>query len=191
MNKKQSASSVRTNPKYGGITSEAVAAKTGRTWPEWVKTLDKAGCAKLSHKEIATIVHEQFSVPGWWSQMVTVGYEQAKGLREVHQTSAGYSASVSATIGVPVGELFRAWTDARRRARWCPVGLKLRNSTADKYARFDLPDGGILAVNFYEKGAAKSQVAAQHDKLGSAVEVAEFKATWKAALAALKTSLAT
>lgn len=91
--------------KAAGISSEAVQAKTGKTWTEWFKLLDKAGAAKWPHKEIAELIHDEFGCPGWWSQMVTVGYEQARGLRVKHQSATGYSANVSKTIGVPIATL--------------------------------------------------------------------------------------
>ena len=45
------------------------------------KLLDKDGCKKMPHKQIAEIVHEKYGVGPWWCQMVTVGYEQSRGLR--------------------------------------------------------------------------------------------------------------
>ena len=38
-----------------GIGDEAVRAKTGRDWAEWLAVLDAAGAAKMTHKEISRI----------------------------------------------------------------------------------------------------------------------------------------
>ena len=56
----------------------------------------------MSHKEIAVYISEKEGCPSWWCQMVTVGYEQERGLREKHQKPDGYSVSASKTVAVPV-----------------------------------------------------------------------------------------
>jgi hypothetical protein len=125
------------NDIYAGIGSDAVEAKTGRTWAEWIAALDKAGAADWPHKRIAEHVHDEFGCPGWWSQMVTVGYEQAKGLRVKHQTTSGYNANASKTIGVPVAKLYKAWSDPKMRDKWL-VGAKkmvVRKATPNKSLR--------------------------------------------------------
>ena len=65
------------NDKYAGVGSEAVQAKTGKTWAEWFAILDAADAQTMSHPRIARYLQEEHSVPDWWCQMVTVGYEQA------------------------------------------------------------------------------------------------------------------
>ncbi|MDQ5977623.1 MAG: hypothetical protein QG602_595, partial [Verrucomicrobiota bacterium] len=65
----------RAADQYGGISSAAVKKATGRTWAEWFAVLDKAGAAKLPHKEIALRLQRTHRLADWWGQMVTVGYE--------------------------------------------------------------------------------------------------------------------
>src|SRR5688572_364341 len=102
-----------------GMTDAAIAAKTGRTWNEWVRVLDGDGAATMRHRDIAALLHERHGVPGWWSQMVTVGYERIKGLRERGQRLSGaYEATKSKTFAVPVKTLFEAWADDNTRRRW-------------------------------------------------------------------------
>jgi hypothetical protein len=57
------------------VSDAAIAARTGRTWAEWIATLDGEGARDLSHGGIAELVHSRFGVDGWWSQSV-VGYER-------------------------------------------------------------------------------------------------------------------
>jgi hypothetical protein len=66
-----------------GIRDAAVREKTGKSWQEWFTVLDRAGCAKMPHREIAAYVDENYEVSPWWGQMVTVAYEQARGLRRL------------------------------------------------------------------------------------------------------------
>src|SRR5436305_706796 len=104
----------KTKDTYAGISSDAVNAKTGKGWAEWFAVLDEAGAAKWPHKEIAKFLHEH-ACGDWWSQMVTVGYEQARGLRVKHQTADGFTAGASKTVDVPVAALFKSWTDDKTR----------------------------------------------------------------------------
>lgn len=68
--------------KTTGISDDAVRAKTGKTWAEWFSILDSAAAAKKKHVEIARFLRKKQRCASWWSQMVTVGYERARGLRE-------------------------------------------------------------------------------------------------------------
>jgi hypothetical protein len=78
----------------------AVEAKIGKPWQEWFSVLDAAGAAcstefrrfpqsgtplqlaagarQMDHQSIAAHLYKHLGVPGWWAQMVTVGYEQAR-----------------------------------------------------------------------------------------------------------------
>lgn len=172
------------------ISDEAVKKATGRDWKEWLRLLDKAGAKKLAHREIATIVSEQFGAPPWWSQMVTVTYERERGLREVHQTPAGFQASVSRTMAVPIDELFAAWNDAKRRRSWLRASkIIVRKATPNKSIRITWSDGTNVEAGFFAKGATKSQVAVQHSKLAGKADVAAKKALWSEALTRLREQL--
>ena len=150
-----------------GIGDAAVESKTGKTWQEWFAILDEAEAQSMSHAETARYLNETQGVPPWWSQMVTVGYEQARGIREKHQAPGGYQVSASKTIGVPVAAVYRAWADDRTRDRWLPgEAIRIRKASANKSLRVTWSDGETsLDVNFYDKGGAKSQVVVQHSKL--------------------------
>src|SRR5512146_48686 len=80
--------------------------------------VDRAGARKMAHKDIALLLSRKFGVPDWWGQLVTVGYEQARGLRAAHERSDGFAATASRTVHAPVDRLFDAWRDAQSRGRW-------------------------------------------------------------------------
>lgn len=177
--------------RVAGISSEAVRAKTGKGWAEWFTILDGAGAPKLSHPEIATYLYEKRKVPGWWCQMVAVGYEQARGLREKHETSTGFQASVSKTIEIPIGALFQAWQDDKIRNQWLPKApMTIRKSTTNKSIRAAW-DGTIsnMDVRFYAKGKGKSQVVVDQTKLKNSSEVRRMKDYWGERLETLKKKL--
>src|SRR5438445_12519365 len=114
--------------KANGIGSDAVRARTGKTWDEWFKILDAAGAAKMSHRQIVAVLSNRYDVGPWWQQMVTVGYEKERGLRRDHQKPDGYEISRSKTIAAPLAELFAAWQDGKRRGRWLKDAITVRRA---------------------------------------------------------------
>lgn len=171
------------------ISDTAVQAKTGKTWAEWFAVLDKAGAARLDHKGIVAIL-ARLGVDGWWCQMVTVGYEQERGLRERHQKADGYAVSASKTIGVPVERLFAAWHDAKLRKRWLKEAITIRKATAPKSLRITWADCATsVEVNLYPKAEAKCQVAVQHSKLADPGAAVKMKAFWGEKLEQLKSAI--
>jgi hypothetical protein len=173
--------------KLAGMSDASVKEKTGRTWTLWVGTLDRIGANEWPHRKIAKHLHEECGVPGWWSQMVAVGYERIKGLRVVGQRHDGaFEASKSKTFAVPLPRLYRAWSNARSRGKWLPgKGLTVRASTPERSMRISWSDGTSVQVWFVAKGNAKSQVALAHAKLKSKADVEERKAYWQERLEAL------
>lgn len=173
-----------------GMSDAAVAAKTGRTWPEWVRALDAIGAVAMEHREIARRVHEETGLD-WWSQAVTVAYERIRGLREIGQRrGGGYEASRSRTFGVPVAELYRAFADGRRRRRWLDAEVTIRRATPDRSVRMTWPDGTRVDVWLVEKGEARSAASVQHGRLPSKEAADAAKAYWGERLDSLKALLA-
>jgi hypothetical protein len=181
----------KSGKKTAGIGDEAVQKATGKNWSQWQNVLDKAGAYKWPHAQIARYVHDKFRISGWWSQMVTVGYEQARGLREKHQKASGYESSVSKTVAVPLKDLYESWEDEKLRESWLgKVSLTIRKATPRKSMRITWSDGATsLDVNFYPKGAKRSQVVVQHTKLADANAVQRSKEFWSGTLNGLKTRL--
>lgn len=166
-------------------SDEAVKAKTGKTWAEWCEILDKAGAKEWKHKEIARYLSDKQRVPPWWSQMVAVGYERERGMREKFQKCDGeFSASGSRTMRVPLEKLYAAWADEKTRRKWLTgAKVEVTSVTKNKYFRARWNGGeSRLAVGFYAKGPTKSQVAVDHEKLANARECAKMKAYWFEAL---------
>lgn len=173
------------------VSSAAVQQATGKTWDEWLTLLDGDGAAAMAHPQIAALAHEKHGAPEWWAQAITVGYEQARGLRARYQLSDGFAANASRTVNVPVGVLFAAWADDERRARWLPgAPLAVRKATPHKSLRLNWEgDASSVDVEFTAKGEAKSQVAVQHKRLPDAEAAAAMKAYWGDALDRMKAGL--
>lgn len=174
------------------IRDAAVQAKTGRDWTEWFTLLDAEGAANMTHRQIAAALSDRHGLSGWWSQMVTVAYEQARGRREPHQTSRGYQVGVSKTVPVNVDALFTAWEDDASRRQWLgDESITIRRATRPKSMRVTWSDGQTnVDVSFWDKGPAKSTVQVQHSKLADRKEVEAKRTFWRAALARLARQLA-
>ena len=164
------------------ISDEAVKAKTGKDWRQWFAILDKVGAAKMSHKEIAQYLYDRLGVPGWWSQMVAVEYEQGRGLRKRHQKADGYAVSTSRTFEAQVSSIYKVWIDEKLRSKWLKDRIIITKATTNKSIRITWPDNTHIDVYFYSKSKTKSQVAVQHSKLGSSAQVERARSRWKVAL---------
>jgi uncharacterized protein YndB with AHSA1/START domain len=173
--------------RFAGVGSEAVMKATGRAWDEWLKVLDRAGAKRMPHKDIADMLYRKFSVPGWWSQMLTVGYEQARGLRLPGQKTDGFSATASKTVAVPLDQLFTAWTEPQR-SRWLPgAPLEVKRSSDGKSIRMTWTLGGSsVEVGFADKGGGRSMVAVEHSRLPDVAAMQMQKTYWSEALGRLK-----
>ena len=165
----------------------AVQARTGKTWAQWYKTLDEAGAKDLDHPAIVALLHEQ-GVGPWWEQMVAVSYEQARGLREVHQKPEGYEITISRTLPVPVSLLYNAWNDPLKRRQWLKNSeFEIRKATLNKTLRITWVDGKTHVVAaFNAKGPGKTQVAVQHSKLADSKAATRMKMYWAAQLKNLR-----
>jgi len=182
---------VQSGDVIGGISSAAVRAATGKSWKQWCTLLDKAGGRSMNHKEIVAVVGGKYDVGPWWQQMVTVGYEQAAGLRKKHEKPEGFQISRSKTYAVPASKVFAAWSTSARRAAWLGnKSITVRKSTRNKNLRVTWSDGKTsLDVQLVPKGAAKTQLTVQHSKLPSSREAEKMKSYWSQTLARLATAL--
>ena len=173
-----------------GMSDAAVKKATGCNWSKWVKALDHHGAPALSHREIARLIRDKYKTSSWWSQMIAVGYERIRGLRERGQRSGGtYTINKSGTFAVAVDELFAAFKP-QGLARWLD-GAKptVRKATLSKSVRILWEAGTKVEVNFFRKGEAKSQDQLQHDGFPSKAAAETMRAWWQARFVALALQL--
>jgi uncharacterized protein YndB with AHSA1/START domain len=186
----QQDSGARTRDEPAPVSDVTVKEKTGKSWNEWFRLLDRVDAHAMTHGEIVRVLADTYEVGPWWRQMLAVGYERARGLREKHETPSGYQVGASKTVNVPVAELWTAWHDARRRRAWLgDAQLTIRKATAPKSLRITWSDGSSVDVLFQAKSAAKSMVSVDHRKLPDGERVAEMKSFWRERLVRLKQKL--
>lgn len=174
-------------------SEDAVQTATGHGWEHWVASLDDWGATARTHTEIARWLVEENAVPRWWAQGITVSYERIRGMRQVGETSDGFTATASKTIAASADRVFDAFEDEGVRSQWLPtVVLARRTATRPNGARYDWlddPADTLLVVNITVKGEDKSAVAIQHAKLPSPDEMERLKLWWRARLTELKAHL--
>jgi len=63
------------------ISEEAVMARTGKGWQEWLAILDAWGAPTQGHTRTAAYLLDHHGLSGWWAQAVAIRYEWERGLR--------------------------------------------------------------------------------------------------------------
>lgn len=180
---------------YANVGDVAVQKATGNSWADWLGVLDAAGARTMEHSAITKWLRETHNVGDWWCQMVTVGYEQARGLRQKNETPDGFQASMSKTIAAPISRIFRAWNDAGERDRWLgATPVEIGTATQDKSMRLTWnakgPEQGTsVEVYFWFREAARTMVQVQQRKLADSEAVGRVKAFWSVKLEALRAML--
>ncbi len=172
---------------------EAVRRASGQDWAEWLRRLDGEGLAArcAAHDEVWRCVKGlQPGLDDWWAQMISVGYERARGLRARNQNCHGeFQASVSRTLAVPLDRAYAAF--AERAAEWLEApGLVVTKANPGKNLRARWTQGGRVEVRFTAKGEAKCQIVVDTTQLESAEDVAAAKAFWQARFTMLEAFLA-
>lgn len=189
---------------YEPKTSDAAVKKaTGRTWPEWFALLDAFGAKDKGHQQSARHLWKDVGLSPWWSQMVTVEYERARGIRKVGQRTGGdWEVTLQRTVAASPADCLAAFTDSKFRQKWVK-GLKAhlgkawatkRQTTTSlgEVLRYDVPtkDGTQkLDVTFTPKDK-KTAVRVQHRELASKEQRDQLKDAWGEALDALAEHLA-
>jgi hypothetical protein len=173
------------------ISDDAVKKRTGKNWKEWFSILNKAGAKKMGHKDIAILLSEKYHLPDWWSQMVTVQFEQELKGRKKHETANGYQISKSKTFPFGASKIFNAVQSPSQRKIWLKDSeFKITTSTKNKSIRGKWSDGKTnIEFQFYHKGKSKTQVVIQHNKLGSTREAEKMKKYWLESLTMLEDNL--
>ena len=169
------------------IGAEKVVRATGRSREEWFAALDDVGAQGWAHKRIAEWLVTEQGVDGWWAQSLTVGYEQARGMRQPGQRPDGtFDANVSRTVGLPAEEVFTHVADDALRQAWLP-GWQVASANPPRRARLADDDGARVVVELTASAAGKVRVAVQHGRLPDPDAVATWKDFWRAALGRLAT----
>ena len=167
----------------------AMIKATGKALGEWCAILDGRGAPSLTHREIARVLHEEYGVPGWWSQMVTVEYERKTGRRETGQLANGeFRTTVSKTLKGTMDAVLDRWLAALPDgddAAFDGVRFASEPSVGRREKRYSwrvlLADGARVTVFISAKPGVPEAtlLAVETGKLGGQAGIARWKAYWK------------
>ena len=171
----------------------AMIKATGKSLDDWSAILDERGAASLTHKEIARLLHEDYDVPGWWSQMVTVEYERKSGRREKGQLANGeFRTTVSKTISGSMDEARDRWLaslPAGDAPAFDGVPFAAEPSVSRREKRYYwrvLLAGGIKVTVFISAkpgGVEATLLAVETGKLGGKADIERWQVYWRAHVA--------
>lgn len=166
-------------------SDEALRAATGKAWDEWFAMLDAVDATGLKHPQIVAVLVAN-GAGSWWAQGITVGYEQARGMRMPGQRADGtFEVSASKAILGEQAAALAAVIAAVSRELGEPTSV----SETAKYAtaRWKLTGReGLLATADPAK-SGKTRVSLTHQKMPAQAQMAPAKArvvAWLAVAAA-------
>ncbi len=161
-----------------GQTDATMLRRTGRSWSEWVQTIDAFGGREQPHpaiaREVKRLLEDEY---GWWAQTVTVGYERLIGRRAVGMTCDGdFQASKSKTVRATQSVVFDALRGLAEDPEWLGP-LVFHGATEPKSLRFR-EDGSHASLWLADKGGDRCTVSVSHTKLATADDVTAAKEAW-------------
>jgi Domain of unknown function (DUF4287) len=159
-----------------GVGDEAVREATGRDRAEWFALLDQAGAVAWKHKHIAGWLVTEHGVDGWWAQGITVGYEQARGIRQPGQRQDGtFEASVSRTVDLDTAAALRALA-AVVTLELDVDPLALNVTAKHPTARFPLDGGEFVLASVSPLDDGRSSIGLTWGRMPDGSRLAEVKA---------------
>jgi hypothetical protein len=173
-----------------GVSTDAVARRTGKSWDDWFEVLDSAGAATLDQRGIIAILAQKHGIGPWWQQMIAVGYESLRSKSDKPPSSDGFHIASSCTLDAPLPRVFRLWNDSSERARWLADDrFVVRATKADKVIRARWGKGtSHVAVSFAER-AGRTEVSVEHHQIESRSAAEQMKAYWEKKLGLLDRAL--
>jgi len=157
------------------VGDDAVREATGQGRDEWFALLDAAEATGWKHRDIASWLVREHQVDPWWSQSITVAYEQARGIRRPGQRQDGtYEASVTRTVALEKAEALRALAAvAGGELGIEPLALNLdaKNATA----RFPLDGGEFVLASSSDRPGGKASIGLVWGRMPDDARLAEVK----------------
>jgi hypothetical protein len=176
-----------TNPRI-----KPVERATGKSWDEWLQFMDGIGARDLDHHAIALKVYEHLDGTidqlGWWTQAVTVAYEQYIGRRIPGQRPDGtFQMSVSRSTALPMDELMDTWQKFAaddETVRGIVVAGDVRVSGTERRItwRTKARDGSSVIVTSEPKKNGTASIVATQIGLATLEQNDEARERWASAI---------
>lgn len=189
----------------------SVRKATGKSLPEWFRLIDSQRLAEKGRRELTSHLVSA-GLDEWWAVTVAVEHEKASGAVEKDGRPKAYSLCATKTIAAPVSKVFGAWSDASLLDRWLGPGTKLDFRDGGRLENRDgnratllrirkdkdlrlawesegLAPGSAVEVLFADKGKGKTGVTLNHTRIQERRDADVLRASWGAALDALKAAV--
>jgi hypothetical protein len=157
------------------VSDGAVREATGHSREEWFALLDAAQATGWKHRDVASWLVREHQVDPWWSQNITVAYEQARGIRSPGQRQDGtYEASVTRTVALEK-------TDALRALAAVVTGelgvepLALNVDAKNATARFALDGGEFVLASSSDRPGGKASIGLAWGRMPDDARLTEVK----------------
>jgi hypothetical protein len=168
------------------MSDEAVQAATGRHPDDWFELLDDAGATGWTHQQIASWLKSEQGTPPWWTQGITIRYEQARGLRLPGQKSDGtFAVSATKTVAGPLDRAYAA-TVAAFSSEFGGDPASARADGKRPYGRWSVEGEGSVLATVEVIRDDRMRVATLFEKLAGPDALDAAKARLQAALARLE-----
>ena len=157
------------------VGDDAVREATGQGRDEWFALLDGAEATGWKHRDIASWLVREHQVDPWWSQSITVAYEQARGIRSPGQRQDGtYEASVTRTVALDKVEALRALAAVVAGELGIePLALNLEAKNAT--ARFPLDGGEFVLASSSDRAGGKASIGLVWGRMPDDAHLTEAK----------------
>ena len=157
------------------VGDDAVREATGQGRDDWFALLDAAEASGWKHRDIASWLVREHQVDPWWSQNITVAYEQARGIRSPGQRQDGtYEASVTRTVALEKAEALRALAAVVSGELGIePLGLNLEAKNAT--ARFPLDGGEFVLASSSDRPGGKASIGLVWGRMPDDARLSEAK----------------
>jgi hypothetical protein len=157
------------------ITGDAaVLSATGRDSDAWFALLDEAGATNWPHADIARWLSSEHGVPPWWTQNLSVRYEQARGMRVPGQQGDGtFTASRTATIDGTLDSGYAAMVAAFSAELGEPASGRADGKRP--FSRWKAADGTSVMASAEVAREGRVRVAVVHEKLPDAAATGPAK----------------
>ena len=170
-----------------------VERATNRTWDEWLAFMERVDAESLDHHGIALKVYAELDGTGieplgWWTQAVTVAYEQYIGRRIPGQRPDGtFQMSVSKSTPMAMADLMDAWVRFAGQddfVRGLVTGeVKVSGTDRRITWRTRAADGSQVVVTSEPKPNGTASLVAAQIGVPTLPENDEARANWAAAVA--------
>jgi uncharacterized protein YndB with AHSA1/START domain len=190
------------------LTDDACRQATGATMKEWFDRLSKKPELSGKRRDAINWMYEQMNKNAWWPTTIWVEWQKNQGIVLKDGKSDGYNICVTKTVGAPVSDVFKAFSD-NRLAGWLGDGAKstadnhITDSKSNKGTAVRVRDPKDLRYKWQTAGAkdetevdimfaenaGKTGITLNHNRIQTREEADGLRRAWGEALERLKSMM--